>query len=140
MEAGCAAGFSTELITVEIGSRLRGMVDDSTFVMLRSVLKVPQKDLSSLCMTVIRTTILESYKMWCSITYALDVVLVFFVPLFCLYLFVMLPAFVLLFYLYSFALTTFALFYGARSRSNTVVMCLGLYPWVIFITPHCVVL
>ena len=64
VEAGCAAGFSTKLITVEIGSI--GMVDDSTFAMLRSVLKASQKDLSSLCMTVIRTTILKSYKIWCS--------------------------------------------------------------------------
>ena len=64
VEAACAAGFSTELITVEIGSR--GMVDDSTFAMLQSAVKASQKDLSSLCMTIIRTTILESYKIWCS--------------------------------------------------------------------------
>ena len=64
VEAGCAAGFSTDLLTVNIGSR--GMVDDSTFAMLRSALKVSQKDLQSLYRTVIRTTILESYKIWCS--------------------------------------------------------------------------
>ena len=43
VEAGCAVGFSADLLTVEIGSR--GMVDDSTFAMLRSALKISQKDL-----------------------------------------------------------------------------------------------
>jgi len=38
VEAGCTMSFSTDLLTVEVGSR--GMVDDSTFAMLRSALKV----------------------------------------------------------------------------------------------------
>ena len=62
--ASRSAGYETELMTIEVGSR--GMVGISSFERLKAVLKVSQKDTHALCMNVIRTTILESYKIWCS--------------------------------------------------------------------------
>ena len=64
VEAGCMAGFRTELITIEVGSR--GMLSDVEFETLKSTFNVPGKTMTSLCLQVIRTTILESFKIWCS--------------------------------------------------------------------------
>ena len=64
VEAGQGAGFRTNLITIEVGSR--GMVDISSFSTLRSTLAVSQKDMSTLCISIIRRTVLESHKIWCS--------------------------------------------------------------------------
>ena len=64
VEAGDAAGFRTELITVEVGSR--GMLQDEEFDHLKLLFNVPQKSIACLCLSIIRTTILESFKIWCS--------------------------------------------------------------------------
>lgn len=62
VEAGQAAGYSTELITIEVGSR--GMLDDVDFATLKTIMNIPQKDITTLCLQVIRATILESFKIW----------------------------------------------------------------------------
>ena len=64
VEASRDAGYTTELITVEVGSR--GLVDASSFRPLARVLNVSHKDISNLCIALIRTTLLESHKIWCS--------------------------------------------------------------------------
>ena len=62
VEGGKAGGYSTHLLTLEVGSR--GMVDVDDFHSLAQALKASQKDIFSLCRSVIRTTLLESYKIW----------------------------------------------------------------------------
>ena len=52
VDAGKAAGYKTELLTVEVGSR--GMLGSS------------RRDIATLCLSVIRTTLLESYRIWCT--------------------------------------------------------------------------
>ena len=64
VEASQAAGYTTELITVVVVSR--GLVDASSFRPLARVLNVSHKDISNLCIAIIRTTLLESHKVWCS--------------------------------------------------------------------------
>ena len=60
MEAGCEKGYNTELITLEVGSR--GMLSDEDFAKLRSIFGASRKDMDHLALTVIRTTILESFN------------------------------------------------------------------------------
>ena len=62
-EAGQAGVFNVELITVEVGSR--GLVDTTQFFELGAVLGVSHKGISQLFTNIIRTTLLESYKIWC---------------------------------------------------------------------------
>ena len=62
VEAGQASGYSSRLLTLEVGSR--GMVDTNDFHGLAQALRVPKKDMLPLCQSVIRTTILESFKIW----------------------------------------------------------------------------
>ena len=66
VEARRAADYTTELLTVEVGSR--GMLgsSDQDQEPLAAAIKCPRKDIESLCISVIRTTILESFKIWCS--------------------------------------------------------------------------
>jgi hypothetical protein len=64
VEAGRAAGYRTELITVEVGSR--GMLGSSDSDPLAAAISCPRKDIETLCGIVIRTTLLESFKIWCS--------------------------------------------------------------------------
>ena len=64
VEAGRAAGFKTELITVEVGSR--GMMDPSDLEPLAAAINCHHKDIETLCLSVIRTTILGSFKIWSS--------------------------------------------------------------------------
>ena len=64
VEAGCEAGYNTELITLEVGSR--GMLSDDVCVKLRSIFGTSRKVTDHLALTMIRTTILESFKIWCS--------------------------------------------------------------------------
>ena len=64
VDAGCEAGYRTELITLEIGSR--GMVMDSDFEMIRSTFARTRKDAVNLTLAVIRTTLMHSFKIWCS--------------------------------------------------------------------------
>ena len=62
VEAGRSAGYKTELITIEVGSR--GMVCIDDFKTIKVALNVPQRELTELCLNVIRTTIIELFKIW----------------------------------------------------------------------------
>ena len=64
VEAGCEVGYSTELITLEVGSR--GMVSDDDFATLHLIFGTSRKDMDYLALAVIRSTLLESFKIWCS--------------------------------------------------------------------------
>ena len=64
VESGYAAGFNTELITIEVGSR--GMLPQEEIEILKSTFNMPRKAMSLLCLSIIRKTILESFKIWCS--------------------------------------------------------------------------
>ena len=60
-EAGQAAGFNIKLITVEVGCR--GLIDTTQFSEPGAVLGISHKGISQLFTNIIRTTVLESYKM-----------------------------------------------------------------------------
>ena len=62
VEAGQASGYSSRLLTLEVGSR--GMVDTNDFHGLAQAPRVPKKDMLPLSQLVVRTTILESFKIW----------------------------------------------------------------------------
>ena len=64
VEAGRAAGYKTELLTVEVGCR--GMLGSSDLEPLAAAINCPRSDIESLCLLVIWTTLLKSFKMWCS--------------------------------------------------------------------------
>ena len=60
VEAGRAAGYRTELITVEVGSR--GMLGDSVFDDLREVIHATRKEFTALSLLMIRTAVLGSFS------------------------------------------------------------------------------
>ena len=62
--AGRAAGYRTELITVEVGSR--GMLGISDLDELREAIDATRKDFSTLSLQIIRTAILGSFYIWSS--------------------------------------------------------------------------
>ena len=62
VEAGRAAGYKTDLITVEVGSH--GMLGKWVFESLKEAILVSQKDITSLCLQSIRSAILGSFKIW----------------------------------------------------------------------------
>ena len=62
VEAGRAAGYKTDLITVEVGSR--GMLGESMFENLKEAIHATRKDITSLCLQSIRAAILGSFKIW----------------------------------------------------------------------------
>ena len=62
VEAGRAAGYRTELITVEVGSR--GMLCVSNLNDLRESIDAPKKEFTALCLQAISITILESFYIW----------------------------------------------------------------------------
>ena len=64
VKAGRAVGYRTELITVEVGSR--GMLGPSSLGFLSQAIGSSQKDIANLCQAVIRTSLLGSFKIWCS--------------------------------------------------------------------------
>ena len=64
VEAGRAAGYRTELITVEVGSR--GMLGDSDFDDLREVIHATRKEFTALSILMIRTAVLGSFSIWSS--------------------------------------------------------------------------
>ena len=64
VEVGRAAGYKTELITVEVGSR--GMLGDSDLDALRDAMDATRKEFTGLCLLAIRTAILGSFRIWCS--------------------------------------------------------------------------
>ena len=59
-DSGGAAGCKTELITVEVGSH--GMLGDSDFEALKKAINAPRKEISSLCLLIIQSSILDSLK------------------------------------------------------------------------------
>ena len=63
VEAGRAAGYKTEL-TVEVGSR--GILGFSDLEPLAAAISCSRKDIETLCLIIIRTTLLESFSIWCS--------------------------------------------------------------------------
>ena len=64
IESARRAGYRSELITIEVGSR--GMLSDEDFDTLKRALKVSRKAITSLCLSVITTTITESFTIWCT--------------------------------------------------------------------------
>ena len=60
VEAETAAGYRTELITLEVGSR--GMLCVSDLDPLRETIKTTSKEATSLCLDIIRTTLLQSFR------------------------------------------------------------------------------
>ena len=64
LEAGRAAGYRTELMTVEIGSR--GMLAPSDLELLSSVINCSRAVIKSLCLLAIRHVLPEYFKIWCS--------------------------------------------------------------------------
>ena len=59
MEAGRATGYRYELITVEVGSR--GMLSVTDLEQLQAAVDASRRDIVNLCLTIIRTTILQSF-------------------------------------------------------------------------------
>ena len=62
--AGKAAGYTTELLTVEVGSR--GMLGIRDLEPLATAVSSSCRDVTTLSLSVIRTTLLESYRIWCA--------------------------------------------------------------------------
>ena len=60
LEAERAVGFKITLITIEVGSR--GMLTASDFNILCAAIHAPSKAATDLCLDVIRTTLLGSFK------------------------------------------------------------------------------
>ena len=59
-----AAGYSTELVTVEVGSR--GTVDEHELSTLQAAFDATTKEVNTLASHIIRATLLGSFKIWCS--------------------------------------------------------------------------
>ena len=62
VQAGREAGYRTELITIEVGSR--GMLCANDFDGLQAAIHAPLKEVTTLCLEVICTTLLELFRMW----------------------------------------------------------------------------
>ena len=67
VEAGRNVSYKTTLITIEVGSR--GMLATSDFDDLRAAIQTSLKTTTSLCLDVIRTTLLGSFRIWTSRNY-----------------------------------------------------------------------
>ena len=64
VELGRAAGYKTDLITFEVGSR--GMLGDSVVEGFKKATSATRKDISNLCLHIIRSAILGSFAIWTS--------------------------------------------------------------------------
>ena len=64
IESAMKAGYRSELITVEVGSR--GMLSETDLDSLRTALNVHRKAITNLCLSAITTTIRESFLIWCT--------------------------------------------------------------------------
>ena len=62
VEAGRAAGYRCELITVDVGSR--GMLSVADLESIQAAIDAPRREMVNLCLTIIRTTILQSFWIW----------------------------------------------------------------------------
>ena len=58
--AGRVAGYKTELIPIEVGSR--GMVCSVDFGILKATVSAAEKDMTTICLEIIRTTLHESFR------------------------------------------------------------------------------
>ena len=58
-----ANGYKAQLITLEVGSR--GLVNKKGFIQLKQILGISNSQLDGLLLQIIRTVILQSYKIWC---------------------------------------------------------------------------
>ena len=63
VEAATEAGYDTELFALEVGSR--GMTNDGELNALKDSLEVTKKEMSLMTMALMRTAILESFRIWC---------------------------------------------------------------------------
>ena len=57
-------GYRAECIVFEVGSR--GLLIESELTQLRDALSAPGKALTELAVSLLRSAILGSFKMWCS--------------------------------------------------------------------------
>ena len=64
MEAGRAVGYRVKLLTLEVGSR--GMILDNDTSAMQSIFGATGRTMKVLVSNIIRVTLLESFKIWCS--------------------------------------------------------------------------
>ena len=64
MEAGRAVGYRVKLLTLEVGSR--GMILDNDMSAMQSIFGATGRTMKVLVSNIIRVTLLESFKIWCS--------------------------------------------------------------------------
>jgi hypothetical protein len=62
VEGGKAAGYRSELITIEVGSQ--GMMGIGDFDSLRAAVNASRKATANLCVEVTRSTLLGSFRIW----------------------------------------------------------------------------
>ena len=68
MEAGRAVGYRVKLLTLEVGSR--GMILDNDMSAMQSIFVATGRTMKVLVSNIIRVTLLESFKIWCSQMFA----------------------------------------------------------------------
>ena len=102
------------LITIEVGSR--GMLCATDLNDLRAAINAPLKEVTTLCLEVIHTNLLESFRIWCSRNSVVEL-LVGDLSLICTFCYVWL---VNLFFVFVSHLGE------PRCMRNTVVMCYEL--------------
>ena len=64
VQAVQGAGYSTQLLTLEVGSR--GMLDIEHLEKIQSSIGATKKETTELCLSIIRVTVLESFRIWSS--------------------------------------------------------------------------
>ena len=84
-EAGQVARFNVKHFTVEVGCR--GLIDTTQFSELGTVLEVSHKKISHPFTSIIRTTVLESYKIWCCRNIHTSLSHPYYITPFCMYIF-----------------------------------------------------
>ena len=63
VERARCSNYRTTLITLEVGSR--GMVNMEGFMQLKQELNISKPDITQLLVVVAKTSIMESFKIWC---------------------------------------------------------------------------
>ena len=64
VQAVQAAGYSTQLLTLDVGSR--GMLDVEDLEKIRSSIGATKKETTELCLSIIWVTLVESFCIWSS--------------------------------------------------------------------------
>ena len=64
LTGACNAGYETELITLEVGSR--GVINPAGFQYLKTTVNITTSEMSKLMFEVCKRTIEGSYSIWCS--------------------------------------------------------------------------